>query len=459
MGVAVRRAWLSTNSSGKPTWLERPLAFPENPAFERQIRRALSQVPGGGSQIGEVLAVASRIDSESLDSWHDEWSKIAKQMVKQALSCERDGHKVSSREAFLRACEYFRQAEFFLKDKVNDPRCKEASARIQECFLRATGLRDDVTVTPLSIPYQGTYLSGYYCFPNSHPIRTQYKGIIMQGGADSFCVQLYCTRVKPALKRGYNVLIFDGPGQGHVLREQGLFLRPDWNVVVDAVVSFALKYQLMDPSAIALMGYGELGGLLAGTAAAHNSDIAALVMDPGVVDLSHVLHRLGVGSALQAGDIQSMVSQVEEKMATMHPALVASLDIKMTALGASSVEDFLVNKLPAFSLKAQAENISAASLICDPLGESYMYQGGEQRSADVLFDLLPPKHSMTQIVSFSEEEGGGDSCEWGSPCLFTNKAYDWLDDVLALAAKSRPQVPSSAFEFEHGSSSVLGKLL
>ena len=88
-----------------------------------------------------------------------------------------------------------------------------------------------------------------------------------------------------------------------------------------------------------------------------------------------------------------------------------------------------------------------------------MYQGGEQRSADVLFDLLPPKHSMTQIVSFSEEEGGGDSCEWGSPCLFTNKAYDWLDDVLALAAKSRPQVPSSAFEFEHGSSSVLGKLL
>ena len=84
------------------------------------------------------------------------------------------------------------------------------------------------------------------------------------------------------------------------------------------------------------------------------------------VDLSHVLHRLGVGSALQAGDIQSMVSQVEEKMATMHPALVASLDIKMTALGASSVEDFLVNKLPAFSLKAQAENISAASLVCPP---------------------------------------------------------------------------------------------
>lgn len=36
----------------------------------------------------------------------------------------------------------------------------QASARIQECFLRATGLRDDVTVTPLSIPYQGTYLSG-----------------------------------------------------------------------------------------------------------------------------------------------------------------------------------------------------------------------------------------------------------------------------------------------------------
>jgi len=35
-----------------------------------------------------------------------------------------------------------------------------------------------------------------------------------------------------ALRRGYAVLLIDGPGQGGALIDQGLVFRPDWDAVV-----------------------------------------------------------------------------------------------------------------------------------------------------------------------------------------------------------------------------------
>ena len=43
-----------------------------------------------------------------------------------------------------------------------------------------------------------------------------------------------------ALARGYNCLIFEGPGQGELIREQRIPFRPDWEKVVTPVVDFAL---------------------------------------------------------------------------------------------------------------------------------------------------------------------------------------------------------------------------
>ena len=64
-----------------------------------------------------------------------------------------------------------------------------------------------------------------------------------------------------ALARGYNVLAFDGPGQGAALREQRLVFRPDWEAVITPVVDFALTRHEIAPTRISLFGY-SLGGYL-----------------------------------------------------------------------------------------------------------------------------------------------------------------------------------------------------
>jgi hypothetical protein len=63
-----------------------------------------------------------------------------------------------------------------------------------------------------------------------------------------------------ALARGYNVLTFDGPGQGAALLQQGLVLRPDWEAVITPVVEYLLTRADVDPARIALIGL-SLGGL------------------------------------------------------------------------------------------------------------------------------------------------------------------------------------------------------
>jgi hypothetical protein len=53
------------------------------------------------------------------------------------------------------------------------------------------------------------------------------------GGYDSTAEELYAS-VYPALERGYAFAAIDGPGQGAMLYDQRVPMRPDWEAVVPA---------------------------------------------------------------------------------------------------------------------------------------------------------------------------------------------------------------------------------
>jgi hypothetical protein len=57
------------------------------------------------------------------------------------------------------------------------------------------------------------------------------------------------------LRRGYNVLAVDGPGQGGALHLQKLVMRPDWEAVITPVVDYALARREIEPGRIAGFGY------------------------------------------------------------------------------------------------------------------------------------------------------------------------------------------------------------
>ena len=125
-----------------------------------------------------------------------------------------------------------------------DPRLVASNARQTETFRRAAALMARPPEL-LEIPYEGTTLPGYFfrAADDDRPRAT----VILTGGYDGTVEELYFFNGAAALARGYNVLAFDGPGQGAALLQRGMVLRPDWENVVTPVVDHALARPDVDP--------------------------------------------------------------------------------------------------------------------------------------------------------------------------------------------------------------------
>ena len=181
----------------------------KNKDFAGQFLRTLSKTYYKCADIGECFTTIGRIGDGDFDAWYNEWSQTAERVRLLAEESLRDGHKVSAREGFLRACEYYRQSFWFLRENLDDPRILVAAENLSDCFRQAIKLFD-TPVRKVEIPYENTTLPGYlyHADDSSTPRPT----LVMPGGYDSIVEELYAYSASAASLMGYNCLTFDGPG-------------------------------------------------------------------------------------------------------------------------------------------------------------------------------------------------------------------------------------------------------
>ena len=215
--------------------------------FEAQLLRAMGYAPYGGADAGECLAVAGEITGTSLDSWHDAWVAAATRLCGQAEASAAAGQAASARSGFFRAANYFRTAGLFAMGAPAGPRLAEAHRREVDSFRRGAAL---LAVPPeiVQIPYEDSFLPGYY-FRAAADVAPR-ATMILVTGYDGTAEELYFANGAAALERGYNVLAFDGPGQGTMLIDRGVPLRPDWENVITPVVDYLLARPDVDPEQI-----------------------------------------------------------------------------------------------------------------------------------------------------------------------------------------------------------------
>ena len=252
----------------------------QDPEFSFQLLRTIGATTYGGADIGECLSTAYRIKEGDFEGWYQEWLRTADRVRKIADRCLADGHRVSAREAYLRASNYYRSAEFYLHGDPSDPRILETWRKSRECFGKAAQLFSP-PFEAVEITYEGTTLPGYFFRVDDSG--TPRPTLLLHTGFDGTGEELYFSGAATALQRGYNCLAFEGPGQGRVIREQKIYFRPDWEKVVTPVVDYTLTRPEIDPCRIALMGI-SLGGYLAPRAAAYEHRIAACIANGGVFD-------------------------------------------------------------------------------------------------------------------------------------------------------------------------------
>jgi len=114
----------------------------EDPQFSFQTLRMLGSAEVGQAEVGEVLRTAERIVEGDFESWHREWLATAERVEAIGDGCNGRGHTVSAREAWMRAGNYYRAAEFYLHGDPDDPRILDLSRRSVACFDRALDLLD-----------------------------------------------------------------------------------------------------------------------------------------------------------------------------------------------------------------------------------------------------------------------------------------------------------------------------
>jgi alpha-beta hydrolase superfamily lysophospholipase len=392
----------------------------------------------GGSEPGEIQATCSLIKGGDEASWYEAWRATADRLAAAGEVSEKAGHAVSAREAYLRASLYYSLAYHPLFGAPVDPRLLEAFGRQRSAFDRAAQLFDRPGQA-FDIDFDGARLPAYLFLaphaPRPGPL------LIATNGYDATIYEMFLAQALPALRRGYHCLIFDGPGQGAVLYEQGVPIRPDWETVVGAAVDAVIGRPEVDQQRIALTGW-SLGGHLSLRAASGEHRLGACVADPALYAITSVMEaRLRVGGVpasvieqLRSGDLQGdepMLSAIQQGIEANRSQRWAILQRGFWVHGVSSLADYF-NSAAAFTLDGRAGNIRCPTLLAtaeaDPLSAS----------AEQVYDALSCPKSLVQ---FKTAEGAGDHCEMLNRSLLDQRVFDWLDGILGT---SRPGAAQSA---------------
>ncbi|GAA1249107.1 alpha/beta fold hydrolase [Kitasatospora nipponensis] len=403
------------------------LLFPNNIQFWYETLRSMSHIAYGGADFGEVVATGERIVEGDYASWYTEWLATADRVSGEAQRALAAGHRVSARDGFLRASNYYRSAEFFLHGHPCDPRHEHAYDRSVACFRAAAALFTPV-ITPVAIPYEGTTLPGYlYRVDDSGTPRPT---LIMHNGFDGTAEELHFFGAMAGVERGYTVLVFDGPGMPGPRHHQDMVFRPDWENVVTPVVDFAQTLPDVDNDRIALLGI-SMGGILAPRAAAFEHRLAALVAVDGLYDLGQTSVRNIPGSRQEAERLLRAPSAPDldaalEAIMAKDPIARWAINHGMYVMGVDTPRAFNASYLDYTLAGGIAEQIRCPTLVCD--AEQDMFFNGQPEQ---LYDHLTcPK----TLMLFTAEEGAGAHCHPGAMRLTQARIYDWLDDTLKASA-------------------------
>ena len=256
--------------------------FPGNEGWSYHVAARIVNVAQlGGADFHEAHRVLERVTVGDVESWYREWQAAGERVENKAKDAKQRGRPITARDAYLRAHNSFRPAQFFLLG--TDSRKKDSYVRGFGCFHPALRYFDNPPER-VTFPFEGSHLSGYYYRPLG-TARQRHSTIAYLGGVDIISEELYFFAAQQMLQRGFGVLCFDGPGMGEPLRVRGIHARPDYEVAISAAVDYLVSRPDVDSDKICLVGQ-SMGGYYGGRGAAKEPRLRAAILWGACYDLT-----------------------------------------------------------------------------------------------------------------------------------------------------------------------------
>lgn len=385
-----------------------------------QLIRQMGTARYGGASVGECLALAHRIDNGVPASWVAQFAAAAARQEADARSRAERGHAISARDQYMVANNSFRAAEYYTS--IADPMHAQYGLKSRECFLAAMKLQGD-PFDIVSLPFGETPLPAY--FMRAPGAQGKRKTLLIISGYDGTLEETYLSYGKPALERGYNLMLFAGPGQMDTMRfHPKLAFIPDFERVATVALDYALSRPEVDPERVALMGI-SFGGYFSTRMAAHEQRIKALIANSPIVDLhAYMTSFVGFDPVQMPDSDDFRVADIDHIPDEVTPLHIREMTRNlMLRFGRDSFKQ-TYRRLQEFRITDE----QLASIRCPALG---LIGSGEGKGPISQYNHFRSRVSGSAGYMFTDEEGADGHCQTGNLAYSAAVSMDWLDEVFA----------------------------
>ena len=317
--------------------------------------------------------------------------------------------KAKSEERFMETAFFYRAAEFYTFQK--DPDKELLYDRFIELFYKA--FQND-EIERFKVPYKETFIPAM----KIPPVRDKNKGIIvMHGGFDSFIEEFY-SMTRYFSDQGYEVIAFEGPGQGGARKKYGLVLDHEWEKPAKAVLDY---FQLDDVTWFGI----SMGGYFCFRAAAFEPRIKRVI---------------ALGIAFDYTQIPNVPGQFMMKLFFKHfrnfTNKVTLRKMEKDGMHAWSIGNlmYITNKKTPVDAADVALQMNERNLHSDLVKQDVLILVGREdhfipfKMLGMQVKALTHAKSVTARV-FAKEEQAQNHCQIGNIGLALDVISKWISDV------------------------------
>lgn len=373
-----------------------------NPNFNYQLNRTYAWSNG---DLNELKSIASRITNA--ETWEKEFLKIAEM----ALDENRLEHAIA----------YYRMAEFFMYD--GHP-CKMVTydKAIKLFYDFHAGLFTTGIVKRGFVPFETGRLPVLYTVPESGSC---VDTIVLHGGYDSY-MEEFLPMLLYLRENNFAVYLFEGPGQGSVLRKEGIPFTTEWEKPVRAILDF---YNLNDTTIIGL----SLGAALASRAAAFESRIKRVIawsLCPNLFDL--LIYAMPkkyqdiIRFLMENGD-ENIINEIMKNLMNKDPKVEWAIQHGMYNMGVQTIYQYL-KKINKFQYMDVSEKITQDFLLIGAKKDHFI----PVEFSKIIIDHLINVNSLTYRL-FTEKESAENHCNAGNAKLVLDTIMSWIRLIKSQA--------------------------
>jgi len=315
--------------------------------------------------------------------------------------------KAASENRIINAAIYYRSAEFLTFPQ--DPDKELLYDKFNELYYKA--FKED-GIQRFKIPYEGSYLPAIKVSPAGEKKGT----IVLHGGMDSFLEEWYLM-MKYLANEGFEVIGFEGPGQGGALIKAGLAIDVRWEKPTSAILDY---FNLDDVTLIGL----SVGGWLCLRAAAFEPRIKRVVAS------GHAIHYMEIPPAPIAWMFEFFMKYENLFNKSAYWKMKKNFRMKWEL---SQIMHITKSKTPFEAAQKMVIALSRENMYADNIKQDVLFFSGRDdhfipiKLHERQIEALVNAKSVTDRI-FTKEDHAQNHCQIGNIGLALDTMVKWIEE-------------------------------